>query len=238
LFGYRRGAFTGAERGHDGHLQAASGGTLFLDEIAELSLDLQAKLLRVLDQGRLMRVGETSEVEIDARIVIAVQRPLAELCAQRILRQDLAARLNGLNVRLPPLLERRGDIPSLFRYFLTKYSGGHPPEVSCRVYERLCQYDWPDNVRELELLARQLLDVHGLEHRLQVSHLPPSLVAREKRAAEPRDPTESRDQHDLRHLKASLSKTEGNLLRAAELAGISRQRAYRLLGSQADPPSK
>jgi transcriptional regulator of acetoin/glycerol metabolism len=228
LFGYRKGAFTGAERGYAGHLRAAHGGTLFLDEIADLPLALQAKVLRALDTGELAPLGEAAEQRFDARLVVACQVPLETLVLAGKFREDLAARLNGLVVELPTVSERRGDVPCLFSTFLRRHAGGSPPAVSTRLYEQLCRHDWPGNVREIELLARQLLAVHGLDPVLRRSHLPE--VLRSVRPKVQLSPEERADL-DIDKLTHALATAQGNVKRAAEIAGISRQRAYRLIGS-------
>jgi len=229
LFGYRRGAFSGAERNHDGHLRAASGGTLFLDEIADLPLALQAKLLRAVETGEVTPLGETAPQRFEARIVAACQVPLAELVTKGKFREDLAARLNGLVVRLPDLSERRGDVPALFDTFMRRYAGGTEPEVSTRFYEELCLYPWPGNVRELELLARRMLALHGLEPVLRRSHLEQTLRATERES--PGQTKQERAQ-DVEALTSALQHAAGNVKKAAEMAGISRQRAYRIINSR------
>jgi two-component system NtrC family response regulator len=235
LFGYRKGAFTGAERTYAGQLRAADGGTLFLDEVGDLPLPLQAKLLRALDTGEIAPLGDTGRSRFDARVIAACQQPLAELIAAGRFREDLAARISGLVVTLPPLEQRVADIPSLFEVFLRKHSAATAPPVTTKLYERLCLHDWPGNVRELELLARQLLAVRGLEPRLRRSHLPASW----RRSAPPdadngSDPaaTEDRNERDIEALSAALKSARGNVKLAAKMSGISRQRAYRLIGSR------
>jgi transcriptional regulator with AAA-type ATPase domain len=238
LFGYRKGAFTGAERNHLGHLRLAHGGTLLLDEVADLPLSLQAKLLRALDTGEIAPIGEGSQARFAARIVAAYQVPPAELVSAGRFREDLAARLAGLIVRLPELRERRGDVPALFDHFLRVHSGGTAPAVTTRVYERLCLHPWAANVRELELLARQMLAVHGLESTLHRSHLPeelsdmppPSSAVAPRKASHAVKPTHPVE--EVERLTVALEATGGNVKTAAELAGISRQRAYRLIASR------
>jgi transcriptional regulator with PAS, ATPase and Fis domain len=233
LFGYRRGAFTGAERPSQGYFRAAHQGTLFLDEMPELSPAMQAKLLRVVEDGEVLGLGESTSSQVDVRIVSASQTPLRELVEQKKLRQDLAARLTGLELRLPPLASRRADVAALFAHFLKQQSGGRPPEVEARLVEALCLHDWPQNVRELELLTRTLLAVHGHEALLKRQHLPehlaglcqdrPSTTARAAKA--PRD----RREHDLDNIKRVLKENGGNVKAAAETLGLSRQRIYRLM---------
>jgi transcriptional regulator with PAS, ATPase and Fis domain len=234
LFGYRKGAFTGADRAYSGQLRAAHGGTLVLDEVTDLPLSLQGTLLRVLDTGELAPLGETSSIRFEAQIVSASQKPLSELVAAGRFRDDLAARLSGLVVRLPPLRERRADIPRLFDVLLRERSGGTSPPVSTRLYESLCLSDWPGNVRELELLARQLLAVRGFEPLLRRSHLPESMLrALDGNGASTDAGSQvDRNQRDLANLAAALKSSGGNVQRAATMVGISRQRAYRLIGGR------
>jgi DNA-binding NtrC family response regulator len=234
LFGYRRGAFTGDERANPGHFRAANGGTLFLDEMPELSLALQAKLLRVVEDGVVLGLGESTPTVVDVRIVSASQKPLAELVRRGRLREDLAARLSGLQVRIPPLAGRRADIAPMFRQFLKQQTGGRAPAVETRLVEALCLHDWPQNVRELELLTRTLLAVHGHEATLRRQHLPTELAARvEPLSPSTQAPQAPRDRraHDLSLLKQELASNGGNVKSAAEALGISRQRIYRLLES-------
>src|SRR5450759_1368356 len=163
LFGYRKGAFTGAERASPGHFRTAQGGTLLLDEVAELPEAVQAKLLRALEQRAILPLGESVPVPVDVRVLAATQIPLAQLVAERRFRADLCARLDGLTIRLPPLRERKQEIPYLFSHLLRLHSRGRPPEVEPRLVEQLCLHDWPFNVRELDLLVRRLLVLNGHE---------------------------------------------------------------------------
>jgi DNA-binding NtrC family response regulator len=231
LFGYRKGAFTGAERNYSGQLRAANGGTLFLDEVADLPLATQAKLLRALDTGEIAPLGETTSARFTARVVAACQEPLSDLVAAGRFRADLAARLSGLIVNLPTLRERRVDVPRLFDLFLRERSAATAPPVSTRVYERLCLHTWPGNVRELQLLAHRVIAVNGLDPEILLSHLPagfcdsPRSKGREGRASD-------RNMRDVEKLRAALATVHGNVKLAAEAVGISRQRAYRLIGSR------
>jgi DNA-binding NtrC family response regulator len=232
LFGYRRGAFTGAEQASAGYFRAAHGGTLFLDEMPELSLALQAKLLRVVEDGQVLGLGESNGVTVDVRIVSATQTPLTELVAHKRVRQDLAARLSGLEVRIPSLAARRADIAALFMQFLRKQCGGRAPVVEARLVEALSLHAWPQNVRELELVTRRLLAVHGHEHSLRRRHLPAELASLTEdigNADRAPAPLEARREHDLSRLQKVLEHNGGNLTAAAATLGISRQRIYRLL---------
>ncbi len=247
LFGYRKGAFTGAERSSNGYFRSADGGTLFLDEVADLPLHLQSKLLRVLDDGEVLGLGETASVSTNVQVVSAVQRPLAELVAGQRFRQDLAARLSGLDVEIPPLAARTPDVVGLFSLFLARRCGGRPPAVESRLIESLCLHAWPENVRELELVTRTLLAVHGHEPVLKREHLPPAIagsfgddVAVRAPSATPPAPVRERREYDLERVKAELQRSGGNVKATAEKLGLSRQRVYRLLegkvrGEQASP---
>ena len=230
LFGYRKGAFTGAERASGGHFRAADGGTLFLDEIADLSPSLQSKLLRVLDDGQVLSLGETRPVPTNVRVVCASQQALSELVEAKAFRRDLAARLSGLKVELPPLAARRADIAPLFARFLSERAGGRPPEVESRLVEALCLHAWPENVRGLELVTRTLLAVHGHEPKLLRQHLPEELA--KLVSAEPppaRAASSDRQEFDLARVKSELERSGGNVRATARRLGLSRQRIYRLL---------
>lgn len=236
LFGYRRGAFTGAERAHVGQLRAAHRGTLFLDEIAELGLDLQAKLLRAIELKEVVPLGETQSIATDARVVVATQRPLAELVATGAFRADLAMRLSGMTVEVPALRKRRADIPALLTEFLSRHATKEIPGVHTKLYERLCLHSWPGNVRELEILAQNLLARFSDVSQLRERHLPVQLRAPDGDGvdSEPAREPESRSEHDRRRFESALEKSGGNVKAAAEMVGISRQRAYRLMTLRRD----
>jgi tRNA A-37 threonylcarbamoyl transferase component Bud32 len=158
LFGYRRGAFTGADRASPGFFRSAEGGTLLLDEVSDLPLPLQAKLLRVLQEGEVQPLGETRPVPVDVRIVVASQQSLMDAVRDGRFRADLLARLDGVTVRLPPLRTRKEDVPPhLFSHLLRELTQGRAPAIEGDVVERLCLHDWPFNVRELVQLVRQFL---------------------------------------------------------------------------------
>lgn len=235
LFGYRRGAFTGADRASPGLVRAADRGTLLLDEVADLPLDGQAKLLRVLEQREIQPLGAVAPVRVDVRFVAAAQRPLADEVAAERFRADLHARLDGITLVLPPLRDRRADVAAIFAHALREATGGRPPRVDARVIERLCLYDWPRNVRELAQLARRLVALHPDAPALLEAHLPESLrvgvrgpSSAPRTPAAPAAPAPPPDEQ-LPRLLDALRANGGNLLRAAEAVGISRFRAYRLL---------
>jgi transcriptional regulator with AAA-type ATPase domain len=248
LFGYRRGAFTGADKPSQGFFRSAESGTLLLDEVTDLPLPLQAKLLRVLEEHEVQPLGETCPIPIDVRMVVAGQQSLLEASRRGHFRPDLLARLDGVTVHLPPLRSRREDVPPLFSHFLTELGQGCVPSVEVNFVERLCLHDWPFNVRELLLLVRRLMVLHAGESTWKASYLPtrigdlsgtrtattgtetsqplsgPSVSAVK---AGPVEPVE------LPALVTALRASGGNVARAAALLGISRQRAYRLMEGQA-----
>ena len=239
LFGHSRGAFTGAEQATLGHLRAADGGTLFLDELAELPLPLQAKLLRVLQDGRVTPLGETRAHAVDIRVVAACQQAPERLVDSGRLRPDLLARLAGLTVAVPPLRERRADIAVFFQLFLDRHGAGRAPQIDPRMLECMLIYDWPGNLRELDLLTRRLLALHGQEPVLRRSFLPAAMIDQvglleDATGAPPAatDPPADREQYDRGRLGEELRRHGGNITRAAAAAGISRARAYRLMADR------
>jgi transcriptional regulator of acetoin/glycerol metabolism len=239
LFGYRRGAFTGADRASPGFFRSASGGTLLLDEVSDLPLPLQAKLLRVLQEREVQPLGETRPVPVDVRIVVASQQPLMDAVKQGRFRADLLARLDGITVRLPPLRQRKEDVPHLFSHVLRELTENRAPEVDGDVVERLCIHDWPFNVREIVQLVRQLLVLHPGESQLHASHLPgriglgPSEVAHAEPASKPAARGDGGGEAvGLPALLVALRASGGNVARASAMLGITRQRAYRLMEGQ------
>ncbi len=243
LFGYRRGAFTGADRASPGFFRSAQGGTLLLDEVSDLPLPLQAKLLRVLQEGEVQPLGETRPVPVDVRIVVASQQPLMDAVREGRFRADLLARLDGITVRLPPLRQRKEDVPRLFSHMLREWTKGRAPAVECDLVERLCVHDWPFNVRELVQLIRQLLVLHPGESLLRAEHLPARIgtPAAEPSVATPAGKGGPRAELaraggelvELPALLAALRASGGNVARAAAMLGVTRQRAYRLMESHA-----
>jgi transcriptional regulator with AAA-type ATPase domain len=242
LFGYRRGAFTGADRPSAGFFRGAHGGTLLLDEVSDLPLPLQGKLLRVLEEREVQPLGEIRPVPIDVRVVVAGQQPLIEAVRAGRFRADLLARLDGLSVRLPPLRARREDVLPLFSHLLEEIGQGRAPSMESDFAESLCMHDWPFNVRELVLLAKRLLTLHGSEVTLRAQHLPERIAGgpgaspaapSAEAAAAARSPAAASDPVELPALVVALRASGGNVARAAAMLGISRQRAYRLMEGQA-----
>ncbi len=251
LFGHRRGAFTGADRASQGLFRSAQGGTLLLDEVSDLSLNVQAKLLRVLEEREVHPLGETRPVSIDVRVVVAGQQSLSDAVNEGRFRADLLARLDGLTVRLPPLRRRREDILPLFSHYLREKSEGRAPAVEADLVERLCVHDWPFNVREVVLLAQRLVVLHAREVALAARHLPQRMndaidarlslpptpagpaspVARPVPIADAQcvSPSSANPDDELAELEVALRTTGGNVSRASAMLRISRQRAYRLM---------
>jgi transcriptional regulator with AAA-type ATPase domain len=242
LFGYRRGAFTGADRASPGFFRSAEGGTLLLDEVPDLPLALQAKLLRVLEQREVQPIGEMRPVPIDVRVVVAGQQPLAESVRAGRFRADLLARLDGLTVRLLPLRQRREDVIPLFSHLLQSIGRGHAPAFESDLAERLCLHDWPFNVRELVLLVRRLLALHQPGTALRAHHLP-ERIREDGQTSAPARPVPAPgalgggapapEPVQLPALIVALRTSGGNVARAAAILGITRQRAYRLMEGQA-----
>jgi len=246
LFGYRKGAFTGAERAHDGFLRAAHGGTLFLDELLELPPPVQPKLLRALETGEVQALGEVRTAPVDVRYVVATQEPLARALAERRLRADLVARLEGGTVKIPPLRDRKEDIVPLFLHLLSKHSTAPLGEIEPRLIEALLLYDFPLNVRELVLQARRLVAMHEPGAALKHSALPERMwmgtsgsgtssagpTAAPAAAQLPSTPPD--DQVSLDQFLGALRAERGNVSRAAVRLGISRARAYRILEAHPD----
>ncbi|MCC8190118.1 MAG: sigma-54 dependent transcriptional regulator [Planctomycetes bacterium] len=167
LFGHEKGAFTGADRRRIGRFEMADGGTLFLDEVSEMDLNLQGKLLRVLQEKEFERVGSSETIAVDVRILASSNRDLEKSIAEGAFRQDLYYRLNVISVELPPLRQRKGDIPDLAKYFLERFraeEGSRVQSLSDGALELLTRYDWPGNVRELANIMERLI-VLGKEYR-------------------------------------------------------------------------
>ncbi len=233
LFGHEKGAFTGAARGRVGKCELASGGTIFLDEITEMPLALQAKLLRVVQEGTIERLGANVTMPVDLRIVAATNVDLQHAVESGRLRQDLYFRLNVVRIDVPLLRDRREDIALLAQHFLGKYAselGRPPPRLTRQVLERLEAHGWPGNVRELEnLMERAVVLSEGQEITLQ--HIPANML-REQQPATAREPCAPADTEALslrthvdalekRLIEAALARSDNNKAAAARLLEIS-----------------
>src|SRR5438034_9406137 len=174
LFGYEKGAFTGAVRSKTGIFQSANGGTIFLDEIGELPLEMQAKLLRVLQEKEVRPVGSNQKVRVDVRVIAATNRDLEAAYRNGTFRKDLYFRLNVVTVHLPSLRERRSDIPMLVHWFLERLAPGDSIQVTSAAMKALLQYDWPGNVRELENCIERATAL-GNGKIIDVEDLPPAI---------------------------------------------------------------
>ena len=247
LFGYERGAFTGALKSKVGLFQSANGGTVFLDEIGELPLELQAKLLRVLQEKEVRPVGSNQRVKVDVRIMAATNRDLEAAYKVGAFRKDLYFRLNVVTVHVPGLRERRSDIPMLVQWFLERYAPGTDLRVSNAAMKALIQYDWPGNVRELENCVEravalgdgQLIDLGDLPPAIanvsNVQGLPAMLpsdgVATNAEAAARPGALSSTDLEDIERatIRRVFEQVNGDKALAGRMLGISRATLYRKL---------
>jgi two-component system response regulator PilR (NtrC family) len=236
LFGHERGAFTGADKKKQGLFESAHLGTLFLDEIGELPMGMQVKLLRVLQEREFRRVGGTTNIPLDIRLIAATNQDLSANIKQGTFREDLYYRLNVVTIELPPLRERRSDIPLLIQNFYHQKTGSdNNYQIDKQALELLLNYDWPGNVRELENLVERCL-VLGDQHVLTVDCLPAQLQnQRISNSGELHEiPAGFKmeqwlEEHERQLLLTALQQADGVRTRAAELLGISfRQIRYRL----------
>lgn len=230
FFGYRKGAFTGADGDRDGFFQAASGGTLFLDEVADLPLAMQVKLLRAIQEKRVRKVGCVTEEPVDVRIICATHRNLRDCVNKGVFRQDLYYRLNVIELRMPPLRERLEDIAPLVEAILHRLFGDSPPKLSPGALKALAFYPFPGNVRELEnILERATALCSGEYIEAEDLHLEPEEMAGESvgRGSETLDDYLNRLERQA--ILEALQKTEGNRTAAARLLGVTfRSMRYRL----------
>ena len=224
LFGHERGAFAGADERKLGLMELAAGGTLFLDEISELSLKLQSKLLRALDQRSFYRVGGTQKVEVDVRILAASNRDLVQRAGEGLFRDDLLYRINTIEIKLPPLRERAVDIPLIARQFLRLYGKANPPTLTVDALDVLSRYPWPGNARELRnVIERVVLLAHGPQ--IRASDLPLQLPGAGAPSAT--FPAISLAELERRHIESVLHNTNWHQGRAASALGISSKTLYR-----------
>ncbi|HSQ00735.1 MAG TPA: sigma 54-interacting transcriptional regulator [Candidatus Dormibacteraeota bacterium] len=225
LFGHVRGAFTGALRDKIGRFELANGGTIFLDEIGELPAGLQVKLLRVLQEKEIERVGDARVIAVDCRVIAATNRDLRALVDRGAFREDLFYRLSVIPIHVPPLRERRTDIPLLAEHFLARIAmeeGKSIEGLTPDALDRLLEYRWPGNVRELEnAIAFAVIKCRG--RRVGVEHLPAEIRSA-SRASRPGVGALTRDA-----IEAALEQTGGNRLRAARVLGVGRATFYRKL---------
>jgi transcriptional regulator with PAS, ATPase and Fis domain len=230
LFGYVRGAFTGATQDKIGLFEFANGGTVFLDEIGELPLGAQAKLLRVLQNQEVQRVGSPATRKIDVRVVAATNRDLRAMVAEKRFRDDLYYRLAMVEITLPRLADRKEDLPLLQRHFLERFAAQYSKEISGitrRGQALLARYHWPGNVRELEnVIGSACMLAHGPV--IDINDFPEHI--RTGTAPDPDDDLVSLEAVEHRHVLRVLAAVDGNKNRAAEILGISRATLYNILG--------
>jgi two-component system, NtrC family, response regulator AtoC len=255
LFGYEKGAFTGALRSKQGLLQSADTGTIFLDEVGELPLEMQAKILRFLQEKEVRPVGSNQKVKVDVRIMAATNRDLDTEYKKGTFRKDLYFRLNVVTISLPPLRERRSDIPILAAFFLERLAPGRGVQLSGEAMKALLVYDWPGNVRELENCLERAVAL-GDQRVIEVSDLPPAIMRAEV-PAEVLDAQEfsgrgaefraadlrATDLEDIERatIERVFSQVKGDKALAGKMLGISRATLYRKLkryniGSHEEPP--
>ncbi len=228
MFGYVKGAFTDANQNKKGLFEEANGGTLLLDEIGELPSNLQVKLLRTLQEGEVRKVGDTKQIKLDVRIIAATSKNLGQEVRNDSFREDLFYRLNVIQIDLPPLRERREDIPLLINHFLNRYNGKHhlkAKNISSAALNILVEYDWQGNIRELEnAIERAVILSEG--SRIEVSALPPDI----RKLKAPREQEMVNDEYSIKRIhlimeeqliKKALDKTKGNRTQAARLLEIS-----------------
>jgi DNA-binding NtrC family response regulator len=230
LFGYVKGAFTGAMQAKQGLLEAAQGGTLFLDEIGDMPVDLQAKLLRALQEREVKPVGSTERRHINIRIIAATNRDLESAIRSGAFRQDLYFRLNVVQIKLPALRERKSDIQLLVTAFLEKFSDprGSPRSISDDAMRRLIAYDWPGNVRELENAIERAVAM-GSGPILHVGDLPSNLHYPSSERVPEKDELLPMEELERRAILRTLRETGGDKLAAARMLGIGKTTLYRKL---------
>jgi DNA-binding NtrC family response regulator len=232
LFGHERGSFTGASQQRRGHFERASGGTLFLDEITEMPIELQVKLLRVLESGTLTRVGGEARIPMTVRLIAASNRPPKEAIQAKRLREDLFYRLNVFPIVLPPLRDRDGDALMLADHFLERMNTaeGSAKRLGARARERIQAYPWPGNVRELKNeLQRAFIMSDGV---IELDGLTPTTTLRAADAPPP-EGGESLDDSERRLIFATLERCSGDKKKAAEILGISLKTLYNRLHAYA-----
>jgi DNA-binding NtrC family response regulator len=227
LFGHVRGAFTGASQNRSGLLVTGGKGTIFLDEIAELPVELQSKMLRAIQEREVRPVGSNQRMPLEARIIAGTNQHLEGAITRGTFRKDLFFRLNIVSIKLPPLRDRKNDIPMLVHHFIDRYAGtsGDIRDISYDAMSRLMSYDWPGNVRELENCVQRALAL-GSPPEIQVSDLPSNLLyAMQNESGKRRFSTLREMERDA--IRRALEMTGGDRLRAAKLLGIGKTTVYR-----------
>jgi transcriptional regulator with PAS, ATPase and Fis domain len=231
LFGYVKGAFTGAIQDKAGLFESADGGAIFLDEIGELSPGAQAKLLRVLQDHKVRRVGSNSPREVDLRVIAATNRDLRAMVREGKFREDLYYRLAVVEIDLPALTNRREDLPLLQRYFVEKFAAQYEKPIAGitrRAQSRLASYPWPGNIRELEsVIGNACMMTDGKF--LDIADLPLRIQAQSSDQSPTDEGLFSLEEISRRHVMRVLERVGGNKARAAEILGVGRATIYQLL---------
>lgn len=243
LFGHKRGAFTHADRDKPGLFETASGGTLFMDEVADMSMAMQVKLLRVLQEGEVRPVGANKSVKIDVRLVTASNKDLQQMVEAGNFRQDLFFRINGIMIRLPPLRERKEDLPLLINHLIQKLAKAYklePCKVSEEAYEKLVAYDWPGNIRQLESVLRNaMLFAQGKTLAAPLINLPSPTVSRGENKAGSTSDAKAREKAEERRLIVeALRRHHMNKPSAAEELGITLRCLYLRMDRHKIPKGK
>ena len=236
LFGYEKGAFTGAMKSKEGLFQSANGGTILLDEIGELSMELQAKLLRVLQEKEVRPVGSNQKVKVDVRVIAATNRDLEAAQKEGKFRKDLYFRLNVVTLHLPPLRERRSDVPALVHYFLDRFAPDKTLSVSPAAMKCMLQYDWPGNVRELENCVERAVAL-GSHEMIDMADLPPAIRAQQDgevtlpEGVRSSTATANTDLEEIERdtIQRVIEQVQGDKAQARKMLGISRATLYRKL---------
>jgi two-component system nitrogen regulation response regulator NtrX len=233
LFGHRKGSFPGATVDKEGKFQKAHGGTLFLDEIGDMSLKTQSKFLRTLDEQRFVPVGGDEAITVDARVIASTNKDLEDEISRGNFREDLFYRLNVIPFSVPPLRERKEDVPLLARHFLKEFSatyGRRPREISDDAVDALMRYSWPGNVRELRNVVERIVIMNPTTTRFDRKHLPP-LIHRDgsRRTSGPEFSTlhQARAAYERDYILKKLDENHGNVSRTAEVLGLERSHLYR-----------
>lgn len=236
LFGHLKGAFPGAEEGKQGNFSRADGGTLFLDEVGDMSLKTQSKVLRALDEGRFQPLGAAAAVSVDARIIAATNKNLEEEIGRGNFREDLFYRLNVIPFFVPPLRERKEDIPLLATHFLREFAaayGRKGRDLAEDAAAALAAHSWPGNVRELRNVIERVVIMNPSARSIERRHLPPLLFrsARPAAAAEFTSLHQARAHYEREYILRKLEECAGNVSRAAEVLGLERSHLYRKMKS-------
>ena len=237
LFGHRKSSFPGATADKEGKFQKADHGTLFLDEVGDMSLKTQAKVLRTIEQQRFVPVGSDDPVTVDVRVIASTNKDLEEEIAKGNFREDLFYRLNVIPFVVPPLRERKEDIPLLARHFLKEFASAHgrrPREITDDAIETLMRYAWPGNVRELRNVIERIVIMNPTTYRFERKHLPP-LVHRDgsRKASGSEGSTlhQARAAYERDYILKKLDENHGNVSRTAEALGLERSHLYRKMKS-------